>query len=139
MGGGTTFTNIKTTGTAQQRRYTDQSLSIVSGFNSGTVRQILRRPMGFVIYLGNSPQGLMAAPPQASHGFLRSAPSIPRSSSERGSPGISRGRLLSPDGKLVVVGTFTAYNGFLRQRCTLECERELRRRSVREQGSPVLQ
>jgi len=112
VGGGTTFTNIKRLARLNSDGTLDQTLSIGTGFNSGTVRQILVQTDGKIMAIGNftSYNGSIAG----GIARLSSTGAIdPTFISGTGfTGGYPEDAVLQPDGKLVVVGTFTAYNGF---------------------------
>ncbi|MBP7450711.1 MAG: hypothetical protein KA817_11800, partial [Flavobacteriales bacterium] len=112
VGGGTTFTNIKRLARLNSDGTLDQTLSIGSGFNSGTVRQILVQTDGKIMAMGDftSFNGCTTV----GIARLSSTGAIdPTFISGTGfTGGYPEDAVLQPDGKLVVVGTFTAYNGF---------------------------
>ncbi|MBK6344296.1 MAG: delta-60 repeat domain-containing protein [Flavobacteriales bacterium] len=112
VGGGTTFTNIKRLARLNSDGTLDQSLSIGSGFNSGTVRQILLQTDGKIIALGNftSYNGSTAVGIARLSSIGTIDPTFISGTGFTG--GYPEDAVLQPDGKLVVVGTFTAYNGF---------------------------
>ncbi|HRD54085.1 MAG TPA: hypothetical protein PKY96_15710, partial [Flavobacteriales bacterium] len=111
LGGGTTTIGLKRLARLNADGTLDQSLAIGSGFNAGTVRKILVQADGMIIALGDftSYNGTAAV----GIARLTSTGAIdPTFISGTGfTGGYPEDAVLQPDGKIAVVGTFTAYNG----------------------------
>jgi uncharacterized delta-60 repeat protein len=111
LGGGTTTIGLKRLARLNVDGTLDQSLAIGSGFNAGTVRKILVQADGKIIALGNftSYNGSTAVCIARLSSTGAIDPTFITGTGFLG--GYPEDAVLLPDGKIVVVGTFTTYNG----------------------------
>ncbi|MBK8227761.1 MAG: delta-60 repeat domain-containing protein [Flavobacteriales bacterium] len=111
VGSGTTFTNINRLARLNSDGTLDQSFSVGTGFNTGTVRKILVQSDGKIIVLGDftSYNGTTAV------GIVRLTstgavdPFFTTGTGFTG--GYPKDAVIQSNGRIVVVGTFTGYNG----------------------------
>ena len=111
VGGGTTVTNIKRLARLNSDGTLDQTFSVGTGFNTGTVRKILVQADGKIIVLGDftSYNGTTAV------GIVRLTstgavdPFFTTGTGFTG--GYPKDAVIQANGRIVVVGTFTGYNG----------------------------
>lgn len=111
VGGGTTFTNINRLARLNSDGTLDQTFSIGTGFNTGTVRKILVQSDGKIIVLGDftSYNGTTAV------GIVRLTstgavdPFFTTGTGFTG--GYPKDAVIQSNGRIVVVGSFTGYNG----------------------------
>lgn len=111
VGGGTTFTNINRLALLNSDGTLDQTFSVGTGFNTGTVRKILVQSDGKIIVLGDftSYNGTTAV------GIVRLTstgavdPFFTTGTGFTG--GYPKDAVIQSNGRIVVVGTFTGYNG----------------------------
>lgn len=111
LGGGTTTIGLKRLARLNTDGTLDQSLAIGSGFNAGTVRKILVQADGKIIALGDFTSFNGTAAVGIARLTATGAVDPAFISGTGFTGGYPEDAVLQPDGKIVVVGTFTTYNG----------------------------